>query len=55
MSPVRTPSGLIAIATRHPASAEDVCSVSNALVLVAIDVQDPATSAHSFARRKLAA
>ena len=41
MSPVRTPSGLIAIATRHPASAEDVCSVSNALVLVAIDVQDP--------------
>jgi len=41
MSPVRTPSGLIAIVTRRPASAEDVCSVSNALVLVAIDVQDP--------------
>ena len=41
MSPVRTPSGLIAIATRRPASAEDVCSASNALVLVAIDVQDP--------------
>jgi TrmH family RNA methyltransferase len=41
MSPVRTPSGLIAIATRRPASASDVCSVSNALVLVAIDVQDP--------------
>jgi RNA methyltransferase, TrmH family len=41
MSPVRTPSGLIAIATRRPASAGDVCSVSNALVLVAIDVQDP--------------
>jgi RNA methyltransferase, TrmH family len=41
MSPVRTPSGLIAIATRRPASASDVCSVSDALVLVAIDVQDP--------------
>ena len=41
MSPVRTPSGLIAIATRRPASAGDICSVSNALVLVAIDVQDP--------------
>ena len=41
ISPVRTPSGLIAIATRRPASAGDVCSVSNALVLVAIDVQDP--------------
>ena len=41
MSPVRTPSGLIAIATRRPTSSGDVCSVSNALVLVAIDVQDP--------------
>jgi len=41
MSPVRTPSGLIAIATRRPALAGDVCSVSNAFVLVAIDVQDP--------------
>jgi RNA methyltransferase, TrmH family len=41
MSPVRTPSGLIAIATRRPASPSDVCSVSDALVLVAIDVQDP--------------
>jgi RNA methyltransferase, TrmH family len=41
MSPVRTPSGLIAIATRRPVSASDVCSVSDALVLVAIDVQDP--------------
>jgi len=41
MSPVRTPSGLIAIATGRPASSGDVCSVSNAFVLVAIDVQDP--------------
>jgi TrmH family RNA methyltransferase len=41
MSPVRTPSGLVAIATRRPASASEVCAVPNALVLVAIDVQDP--------------
>ena len=41
MSPVRTPSGLVAIATRRPSSASEVCSVPDALVLVAIDVQDP--------------
>lgn len=41
MSPVRTPSGLVAIATREPTTASEVCSVVNALVLVAIDVQDP--------------
>ncbi len=41
MSPVRTPSGLVAIATRRPASASEVCSAPDALVLVAIDVQDP--------------
>jgi len=41
MSPVRTPSGLVAIAMRRPASASEVCSAPDALVLVAIDVQDP--------------
>jgi TrmH family RNA methyltransferase len=41
MSPVRTPSGLVAIATRQPVSAGDVCSGTNPLILVAIDVQDP--------------
>ncbi len=41
MSPVRTPSGLVAIATRRPTSASEVCAVPNAFVLVAIDVQDP--------------
>ena len=41
MSPVRTPSGLVAIAAREPTTASEVCSVVNALVLVAIDVQDP--------------
>jgi TrmH family RNA methyltransferase len=41
MSPVRTPSGLVAIAMRRPASAAQICEMPNALVLVAIDVQDP--------------
>jgi RNA methyltransferase, TrmH family len=41
MSPVRTPSGLVAIATRVPATASEVCAPPNARVLVAIDVQDP--------------
>ena len=41
MSPVRTPSGLVAIATRQPTSASEVCSIPGAFVLVAIDVQDP--------------
>jgi RNA methyltransferase, TrmH family len=41
MSPVRTPSGLVAIATRRPTSAEEVCAMPDAFVLVAIDVQDP--------------
>jgi TrmH family RNA methyltransferase len=41
MSPVRTPSGLVAIAARRSASASEVCAAPDALVLVAIDVQDP--------------
>jgi TrmH family RNA methyltransferase len=41
MSPVRTPSGLVAIARRRPSSAGDVCAVPDAFVLVAVDVQDP--------------
>jgi RNA methyltransferase, TrmH family len=41
MSPVRTPSGLVAIATRVPATASEVCAPPDARVLVAIDVQDP--------------
>ena len=40
MSPVRTPSGLVAIATRAPAGAADVCRRAG-LILVAVDVQDP--------------
>jgi TrmH family RNA methyltransferase len=41
MSPVRTPSGIVAIVTRRAASASEVCAGPDALVLVAIDVQDP--------------
>jgi RNA methyltransferase, TrmH family len=41
MSPVRTPSGIVAIAGRRPTSASEICAVEEALILVAIDVQDP--------------
>lgn len=41
MSPVRTPSGLVAIATRRASSPSELCAATDALVLVAIDVQDP--------------
>jgi TrmH family RNA methyltransferase len=41
MSPVRTPSGLVAIANRRPTSISEVCAVQDAFVLVAVDVQDP--------------
>jgi TrmH family RNA methyltransferase len=41
MSPVRTPSGIVAIASRRPTSASEICGVEDALILVAIDVQDP--------------
>jgi TrmH family RNA methyltransferase len=41
ISPVRTPSGIVAVALRQPASMTDICRQPNAFVLVAIDVQDP--------------
>ena len=41
LSPVRTPSGIVAIASRRPTSASEICAVQQALILVAIDVQDP--------------
>jgi TrmH family RNA methyltransferase len=41
MSPVRTPSGIIAVAQRRPASPSEMCARPDALTLVAIDVQDP--------------
>jgi RNA methyltransferase, TrmH family len=41
MSPVRTPSGIVAIASRRPTTASEICGVEDALILLAIDVQDP--------------
>lgn len=41
MSPVRTPSGVVALARRPPAPLTRVFEATPALVLVAVDVQDP--------------
>jgi RNA methyltransferase, TrmH family len=41
MSPVRTPSGIVAIAEREPLDADAICAQPGALVVVAADVQDP--------------
>lgn len=41
MSPVRTPSGIVAIVSREPVTASDICARANAFVLAGVDVQDP--------------
>lgn len=41
ISPVRAPSGVVALATRTPTSIETICAHPAALVIVAVDVQDP--------------
>jgi TrmH family RNA methyltransferase len=41
LSPVRTPSGLVAIVARHIATAGEISAVPDAFVLAAVDVQDP--------------
>lgn len=41
MSPVRTPSGIVAIARRTPTNAATICKRENGFTLVAADVQDP--------------
>ena len=41
MSPVRGPSGIVAIVRRTPVEADAICSSENGLVLIAVDVQDP--------------
>jgi TrmH family RNA methyltransferase len=41
ISPVRTPSGIIAIGRRQPAEVSDICSPPSPLVVVSVDVQDP--------------
>jgi len=41
MSPVRSPSGIVAIARHTPADASAICQAKNGFTLVAADVQDP--------------
>jgi TrmH family RNA methyltransferase len=41
VSPVRTPSGIVAIATREPATPAAICGIDNGFVVSAVDVQDP--------------
>lgn len=41
ISPVRTPSGIIAIGRRDPTKVEDICSRPSPLIVVSVDVQDP--------------
>ena len=41
MSPVRTPSGIVAIARRTATRASAICARANAFILVIVDVQDP--------------
>jgi TrmH family RNA methyltransferase len=41
ISPVRTPSGIVAIAERTPVTPDAICASGNAFILAAVDVQDP--------------
>jgi len=41
MSPVRSPSGIVAIARRTPSDASAICGTNHGFILVAVDVQDP--------------
>ena len=41
ISPVRTPSGIVAIAHRHPTTADAILKQARLLALVVVDVQDP--------------
>jgi TrmH family RNA methyltransferase len=41
MSPVRTPSGIVAIVRRPVTSLADVCDLPHPLLLVSVDIQDP--------------
>src|SRR5262245_42076349 len=41
ISPVRSPSGVVALATREPVALDTICADPHALVVAAVDVQDP--------------
>ena len=41
VSPVRSPSGIVAIVSRTPAGVDEICAYRDALIVAAVDVQDP--------------
>jgi RNA methyltransferase, TrmH family len=41
VSPVRTPSGIVAIALRHPTTMQTILTPARLFVMVVVDVQDP--------------
>jgi TrmH family RNA methyltransferase len=41
LSPVKTPSGIVAIAARNAVTATDICAQPDAFILTTIDVQEP--------------
>jgi RNA methyltransferase, TrmH family len=41
VSPVRSPSGIVAIAKRRPSTVAEICQRADALIVAAVDVQDP--------------
>lgn len=41
ISPVRTASGIVAIASRQPVGVDEICAVRDACIVTAVDVQDP--------------
>jgi TrmH family RNA methyltransferase len=41
VSPVRSPSGIVALAVREPINVEAICTATRALVVVAVGIQDP--------------
>ena len=41
LSPVRSPSGIVAIAARAPATLAEICGQPRALIVGAVDIQDP--------------
>jgi TrmH family RNA methyltransferase len=41
ISPVKTPTGIVAIVKRKPVAVADICQLPNPLVVAPVDVQDP--------------
>jgi TrmH family RNA methyltransferase len=41
ISPVRAPSGIVAVASRKPAGVAEICRHPDALIVGAVDIQDP--------------